>query len=125
VHDTSVDLALQPLDGETKVPVGSPWNVTGVPVAADGSFTADFATQFLPARAYPLLNDPVLTVHEFMLIGKTTSTDDFCGFVTGYAQTFGMAPSDQIRLEGSTFGATRITGDTLPAPVSACAEPNP
>jgi hypothetical protein len=121
VQGTSVDIALQPLDGLTREPTGSPWNVTDVPVAADGSFTADFGTQTLPAAAYPLLNDPLLTVHELVLTGETTSTEDFCGFVGGYAQVFGMSPSDRIRLEGSTFAATRISGDMLPAPVSACA----
>ena len=53
VHDTRVDLALQPLDGLTKVPTGSPWNVTDVPIAADGSFTADFGTQSVPPRRIP------------------------------------------------------------------------
>ena len=90
--------------------------MTGVPSAADGSFTADFGTQSVPPEAYPLLNDPFLTVNEFVLTGKTTSTDSFCGFVSGYAQVIGMSPSDRIRLEGSTFGAARITGDTLPTP---------
>jgi hypothetical protein len=94
--------------------------VTDVPIAADGRFTADFETQSLPAAAYPLLNDPLLTVNEFMLTGETTSTDSFCGVVSGYAQVFGTSPSDRIRLEGSTFAGTRITGDSLPTPVSSC-----
>ena len=100
--------------------MGAPWTATDVPIAADGSFTADFGTQPVPPEAYPLLNDPFLTVNEFVLTGKTTSSDGFCGNVGGYAQVFGTQPSDRIRLEGSTFGAVRITGDTLPSPVSAC-----
>lgn len=66
-----------------------------------------------------------LTVHEFMLTGETTSTDNFCGAASGYAQVFGMSPSDRIRLEGSTFAGTRITGDTLPTPVSSCTGVDP
>jgi len=75
----------------------------------------------LPAAAYPLFDDPFLTLGDFTLIGKTTSKDAFCGSVSGYAQVL-LPPrvSDRLRLEGSTFGATRITGDTLPAPVSSC-----
>jgi hypothetical protein len=62
-------------------------------------------------------------VNEFVLTGATTSTDAFCGSIGGYAQVYGTSPSDRIRLEGSTFGAVRIDGDPLPAPVGACALP--
>jgi hypothetical protein len=120
VHGTSLDLALQPLDGVSKVPVGAPWTATNVAIAADGRFTADFGTQSVPLEAYPLLNDPYLTVNEFVLSGATTSSDGFCGSVSGYGQTFATEPSDRIRLEGSTFGAVRITGDVLPTPATAC-----
>jgi hypothetical protein len=125
VHDGNIDLSLQPLDPLTEMPTGTPWIVTGVPVAADGTFAANFGIQPVPPAAYPLLGDPVLTVQEFILTGETTSPDGFCGFATGYAQVFGTNPSDQIRLEGSTFAAVRITGDTLPAPVSSCPGGNP
>ena len=60
-----------------------------------------------------------------MLRGETTSPDTFCGVVSGYGQVFNMSPADQIRLEGSTFAAARITGDTLPTPVSSCAGGDP
>ena len=100
--------------------MGAPWTVTDVAISADGRFTADFGTQPVPVEAYPLLGDPFLTVNEFVLTGATISSDGFCGSVSGYAQVFGAEPSDRIRLEGSTFGAVRITGDTLPSPVSAC-----
>ena len=70
-----------------------------------------------------MLGDPFLTVSDFVLSGVTTSTDVFCGTVAGYAQVFGSDPSDRIRLEGSTFGAVRVTGASLPAPVSSCAAP--
>jgi hypothetical protein len=123
VHGTSLDLSLQPLDGVSKQPVGAPWSAIDVPISADGRFTADFGTRAVPLQAYPLLGDPLLTVNDFVLTGVTTSSDSFCGFVGGYAQVFGTQPSDRTRLEGSTFGAMRITGDALPSPVTACPRP--
>jgi hypothetical protein len=120
VHGATLDLALQPLDGVSKAAVGSAWSTTGVAIGADGEFTADFGTESVPPEAYPLLDDPYLSVHDFVVRGATTSPDGFCGFVSGYAQVLGMHPSDRIRLEGSTFGAVRITGAELPAPVSGC-----
>lgn len=122
VHGSSLDLVLQPLDRLTMVPVGTPWTVTNVPVSADGTFTADFGTESVPVQAYPLLDDPFLTVNEFTVTGATTSTDSLCGFVAGYGQVLGTQPSDRVRLEGSTFAAQRITGNTLPSPPSSCAE---
>jgi hypothetical protein len=121
VHGSTMDLALQPLDALTTLPVGSPWTATGVALATDGRFTANFGTQPVPIEAYPLLGDPFLTVHGFTLTGVTTSADAFCGAVGGYSQVFGSEPSDRIRLDGSTFGAVRITGATLPTPVAGCA----
>ena len=120
VHGASLDLTLQPLDRVTQVPVGAPWVATDAVIASDGSFKADFGTQALPAEAYPLLNDPLLTVNECILSGKTISEDGFCGNVGGYAQVLGVHVSDRVRLEGTTFGAVRITGDPLPTPVSGC-----
>jgi hypothetical protein len=122
VHEQTLDLTLQPLDAVTKEPVGDPWAVTDVPIAADGSFTADFGTWPLPPESYPLLDDPFLTVNEFVVTGKTVSADAFCGNISGYAQIFGNSPADRVGLAGSTFGATRITGETLPPAVGSCAE---
>jgi len=120
VHDMLLDLALQPLDAVSGSAVGSPWTATDVPISPDGGFIADFGTRSVPPAAYPLLNDPFLTVNEFVLRGATISNDSFCGSITGYAQVYGTDPSDRIRLEGSTFGTARIVGETLPAPVSTC-----
>ena len=77
----------------------------------------------MPPEAYPLLSDPFLTVNEFVLSGATTSSDGLCGSVGGYGQVFGTQPSDRIRLEGSTFGAVRITGNALPTPMTICPRP--
>jgi hypothetical protein len=107
----------------TKVPVGAPWTATNVVIADDGRFAANFGTQPVPQEAYPLLGDPFLTVDEFVLNGATTSSDQFCGSIAGYAQVYGTNPSDRVRLEGSTFGAVRITGDALPTPVTTCSLP--
>ena len=120
VHGGGLDLTLQPLDDLTKVPVGMPWTLTNVALSPAGEFVADFGTQAVPAEAYRLLNDPLLTVQQFVLHGVTTSSDGFCGSIAGFGQVYGTSPSDRIRLEGSTFGATRILNDTLPAPVGAC-----
>ena len=120
VHGTSLDLRLQPLDDVSKAPVGAPWIATNVAVSADGRFAADFGRQPVPLEAYRLLGDPLLTVNEFVLTGVTTSSAGFCGYVGGYAQVLLDQPSDRTRLEGSTFGAVRITGDALPTPVTAC-----
>jgi hypothetical protein len=123
MNGSSLDLTLQPLDGVTRAPVGTPWTAIGIALSTDGRFTAGFGTQDVPLEAYPDLGDPVLTVNEFVLSGATTSSDGFCGFVTGYAQLFGAEPSDRIRLEGSTFGAVRITGGGLPVPATSCPQP--
>src|SRR5262249_46435616 len=66
VHGATLDFTLQPLDGVTRVPVGAPWTAASAQIASDGRFTASFGTQPLPAEAYPLLNDPLLTVNEFV-----------------------------------------------------------
>jgi hypothetical protein len=103
--------------------VGDPWTVADVPISSDGLFTADLGTQPVPVEAFPILNDPFLTLVELALTGATTSADGFCGYITGYAQVFAIAPSDRVRVEGSTVGAVRITGDTLPLPVASCPAP--
>ncbi len=123
VHGSTLTLALQPLDGVTQAPVGAPWTAPDAPLGADGRFTVELGTQPVPAAAYPLLDDPLLTLNELVVTGVTTSADGFCGSLAGYAQVFGTQPSDRIRLEGTTFGAVRITGASLPAAVSGCPAP--
>jgi len=120
VTGSTLDITLQPLEPETKDPVGGAWVVEDVPILGDGSFTADFGVRYIPPAAYPVLDLPIpLNVTDFQLIGKTTSVDSFCGNVSGFSQLLPPA-SDIILLYGSTFGAARITGPTLPEPVGAC-----
>jgi hypothetical protein len=121
VHGATLDMELQPLDALTKEPVGPSWSANDVPISTDGSFAANFGTRGLPPPAFPLFADPFLRLGDFVLTGKTTSPDAFCGYATGYAQVVGNREADQIRLEGSTFGAARMTGNTLPMPLSSCA----
>lgn len=122
LRGTSLDLTLQPLDAMTKMAVGVPWKVTGVALASDATFSANFGTQSMPPEAFALLSDPFLKFNDFVMTGKATSADAFCGYVTGHAQIVGMSPSDRIDLAGSSFGAARTTG-SLPEPVSRCPAP--
>ena len=99
--------------------------MTHVPVLVDGSFTVDFGSRSMPAAAYPVIDDTIpLSLEDFRLTGKTTSTDSFCGGVEGYVQVLPLPldlfKADVILIYGSRFGAVRITGDGLPEPVSAC-----
>jgi len=114
------DLTLQPLEPVNLEPVGDPWSATGVPIEADGSFAAAFPAVTLASEAYPILDAPIpLNLRDLVLRGKTTSPDSFCGTVEGRVQLL-FPPSDRIQLEGSTFGAVRAAGGSLPAPVSSC-----
>lgn len=120
VSGGTIDITLQPVEPEGKQPVGDPWPLTGVPIEADGSFRAAFGQRILPSEAYPVLDAPIpLTLESFTLVGKTTSADTFCGFVEGYVQLLPQ-PSDVILLGGSTFGAARVVGTTLPVPLTGC-----
>ncbi len=131
VHDTTVDLTLQPLDIDNEEPVGDPmdedelsrvpWVLTDLPIEDDGSFVADFGKRNLPWRAYPIVDvDTPFPLESFVVTAKTVSDDVFCGGVTGHAQFLTQYPADRINLDGSTFGAVRIEGETLPEAQSAC-----
>jgi len=117
-------LALQPLSSPAlsthPEPVGDPWVLTDLPVERDGSFTADFGVQPLPAAAYPLIppNQPTIAV-QIALTGTMISTDKFCGSLDG-AVRFSPAESDRLLLSGSTWGAVRINPGGLPQPTASC-----
>jgi len=108
------------LNQETREPVGEPWRASGTSLAEDGTFSAKFDAEALPEEAFPRLADPLLTLHDFTLTGKSLSANRLCGSVSGYSQVFGTRVSDRIRLEGSTFGAIRSDDGSHPAPVSSC-----
>jgi hypothetical protein len=121
VEASAIDVSLQPLDIDTKEPVGDPWEVTDVPIEANGAFVADFGKRELPHRAYPIVDADVgVPIESFVLTGKAISVDSFCGALGGYAQFLTQSPADRIDLDGSNFGAVRIEGETLPEPVDRC-----
>lgn len=123
VHDGKLDLSMQPLDGNTRKPIGDTWDVTGVPIDANGHFKASFDGVPLPEKAFTLLADPFLILNELVFEGTWISSDLFCGNLSGYAQVFGDSPSDRMDLLGSTFGAARVEGATIPTAVVACPTP--
>jgi hypothetical protein len=121
VNGSSIDLSLQPLAFETKEPIGDPWELGGLPIEADGSFVADFGARDLPIETYPIVDiEGSIDIESFILTGKTTSTDGLCGGLGGYAQFLTQSAADRISLDGSSFGAVRIEGATLPEPVFSC-----
>jgi hypothetical protein len=120
-NGSSIDLSLQPLAFDTREPVGDPWELSGLPIEADGSFVGDFGARDLPIETYPIVDiEGSIDIESFVLTGKTTSTDGLCGGLGGYAQFLTPSAADRISLDGSSFGAVRIEGDTLPEPVSSC-----
>jgi hypothetical protein len=128
---SSLDFTLQPLERaafveeELAVPVGDSWTVRNVPIETDGSFSVDFGRRSLPAAAYPVIDETIpLSLEDFVLTGKTTSQDSFCGGIEGFVQVLPLPldvlKADVVFLYGSKFGATRITGPELPDPVGSC-----
>ena len=131
VKGSTLDFTLQPLERAAyieegiAVPVGEPWAVRNVPIEPDGRFTVDFGSRSMPAAAYPVIDETIpLSLEDFVLTGKTTSPDSFCGGIEGYVQVLPLPleilRADVILIYGSKFAAVRITGDTLPEPVSSC-----
>ncbi len=131
MNGPALDFTLQPLEKGAyeeeglAVPVGDAWTVTNVPIEGDGSFTVRFGSRSLPAAAYPVIDETIpLSLEDFVLTGKTTSPDSFCGGIEGYVRVLPLPldilKADLIFLYGSTFGALRITDPTLPEPVSSC-----
>jgi hypothetical protein len=52
-----------------------------------GTFPVDFGSRSLPTAAYPVIDETIpLSLEDFVLSGKTTSTDSFCGGIEGYVQ---------------------------------------
>jgi hypothetical protein len=89
-----------------------------------GRFAATFPQQYLPLEAFPLLEDPFLSLNDIVLSGVVATDEVFCGVVTGYAQVYGSSVSDRLDLAGTTFGAARIHGDAMPEAVTSCPPPS-
>ncbi len=98
--------ALRADDGQ---PVGDPIVASGLALAEDASFTGGF-DGVLPAEANPISGTALVV--DAAKLGRIVDADLLCGTLTGAA---GPLP-----LDGTTWGAVRITGSTLPAPVDAC-----
>jgi hypothetical protein len=121
----TADFTFQPIIAPNCVPetsgfpVGTPVTVTGIPIAADGTFNIDLVGATLPGPANPI---PLPGIQCTELTGNVSVTgaivnpDLSCGDAEVTAGT--------ITIPGS-FGAIRIVpgtvgDDNLPAPVSAC-----
>ncbi len=110
----SLTMSMQPLDFETFAPVGEALDGAPVAVGADAGFDWPIVGT-IPARANSITgsNAPINGVVR----GTVITTDFACGDLTGQA---GALP-----LAGTTFGAVRITGETLPAPIFRCEDAPP
>ncbi len=98
-------IALRVDNGE---PIGEPITASAT-IDDDGRFTAPFDGT-LPAEANPFTGAAAIV--DAVKLGRVVDADLLCGTMTGGA---GGLP-----LDGTTWGAVRITGGTLPAPVLAC-----
>jgi hypothetical protein len=108
VNTAKMDLDAQPLAVADHSPVGDAFAAKDRNVASDASFVAPLNGE-LPAEANPL----GAAVQVTSQIHASIKNDQFlCGTMTG---TAGPLP-----LDGTTWAAVRITGDTLPTPLFAC-----
>jgi len=117
----TLTLALQAVDQNvligtgSVVPVGDPFVGSGS-VDPSGRFSIDFGNPIIPFAAYPLgtAGDGgagiTFELRGFRLDGVTTSSDGFCGNVSGDVLVKGgdlIPPNTRLLFEGSTFGADR------------------
>lgn len=98
-----------PTDSPNRMPVGAALVANDVPVDNTASFSASLVG-VLPGMANPVSG--TMYDVDITLSGVIRSADSVCGTVAGT-----VGPLD---VTGSTFGAIRILGATLPAPVGAC-----
>jgi hypothetical protein len=98
------------LDWQTFEPVGQTFVADNVQVSSDA--TADMPlVGDLDGRANSV-SGSMVTFNDTVVHVTIVNADFMCGTLTGDASGFPLA--------GSTFGAVRITGDTLPAPIHNC-----
>lgn len=117
--DFTVNIELRPIDFETLqlVPDVAPNTWTGVAIdATTATFTLPLVDAVIPGRANAIIPGLDVSVNG-ELSGATRSADFWCGGVAGQTNL-------GTQLDGSTFGAQRITpgtiGDALPPPIGEC-----
>ena len=105
----TLDMTATALTITDRTEVGDAFIAADEAVESDASFDAPLVGT-LAAAANPVSgsNAPV----DAVLAGTLVSADFLCGTLSG---TAGALP-----LEGTTWAAIRITGDTLPAPIFRC-----
>ncbi|HTM20172.1 MAG TPA: hypothetical protein VL172_06690 [Kofleriaceae bacterium] len=122
VSDTSgrLDMSAQPLDADTREPVGDPVVTNDTVVNEAGEFAA-IVQGNVDGAANPITGSDL--VLDIVLHGIIRNTDLFCGTVTGNITNLDLV------LDGSTFGSIRIADDTatadLPPPLVACPDETP
>jgi hypothetical protein len=104
-----VDISAQPLSVADRTAVGEAFVATETEVASDASFDAPFIG-VLPGAANPVSGSDANV--NAVLVAQIRSDQFLCGELTGMA---GPLP-----LQGTTWAAVRITGETLPAPIFRC-----
>lgn len=103
---TFAGLALRVDNGE---PIGDAIVAGGVSLAEDTQFQADF-DGLLPAEANPFSG--TVSMVDAVKLGRIVDANLLCGTMTGAVSS--------IPLDGTTWGAVRVTGSTLPTPIDAC-----
>lgn len=106
----TVDMSAQALSVFDQSPVGAAFQAMEQDVASDATFSAPLEGQ-LHGDANPVIPGNAAAVNAEMH-AQMRSADFLCGTLTGNA---GSLP-----LEGTTWGAVRITGDALPPIVVRC-----
>lgn len=105
-----ISISAQPLTVADQTPVGVPLTAADQDVRSDASFEAPLIG-LLPGAANPVIEGSNAAING-TLFGQLRSADFICGTLAGTAGS--------LSLEGTTWAAVRITGDTLPEPVVRC-----
>jgi hypothetical protein len=116
-----LSVSLQPLDKDTRLPVGPPIPYAPVEVAADGTFDASILSLTIPKEANTLT--PVDIVADHVVIhGQILGEYGHCGTLSGNVTA---PPIGKLEDLMSTYGAIRVapgtTGTNLPPPAKSCA----
>jgi hypothetical protein len=119
--DFELDVLFKPVAiADKKTPLGEP-SPGVMKVKADGSFTIDDFSIFIPGAANPVLEDT-----DFKALVHLSGT--LCGEVDAPLATFcgdglgELLEPVTVNLDGSSFGAQRLVGDAIPEPLGSCAE---